>query len=387
MTTPASFSDYVARLRHYMSESLSGGILPNGKSGEQFELLALDLFALQFQWNAPYRKFCEARRLSPANVSRWTDIPAVPASAFKELELTSLPAAERTKVFHSSGTTGQRPSRHFHDCDSLALYEASLTPWFQKHLLPELDRAGEGAATDAAGRIDFLVLTPPAREAPHSSLVHMFETVLAKFGSTSSTFCGEVEADGSWSLDQSRAESFLREASESGHQIVVMGTAFSFVHLLDHLAARSQRIKLPPGSRILETGGYKGRSRALPRSELHGLITERLGIHEDHIVCEYGMSELSSQAYDCSPGHSLATYHAPRLFRFPPWACVQIISPESGQEVAYGETGLLRIFDLANAWSVMAVQTEDLAIRQPGGFELLGRAVAAEPRGCSLMTV
>ena len=49
---------------------------------------------------------------------------------------------------------------------------------------------------------------------------------------------------------------------------------------------------------MLETGGYKGRSRALPKAELHALITERLGVPPSHIVCEYGMSELSSQAYE-----------------------------------------------------------------------------------------
>jgi hypothetical protein len=92
------------------------------------------------------------------------------------------------------------------------------------------------------------------------------------------------------------------------------------------------------------------------------------------------MSELSSQAYVSSLSLS-------RPFRFPPWARAQIISPETGQEVAHGETGLLRIFDLANAWSVMAVQTKDLAVRRCDGFEPIGRAIAAEPRGCSLMTV
>jgi hypothetical protein len=65
---------------------------------------------------------------------------------------------------------------------------------------------------------------------------------------------------------------------------------------------------------------------------------------------------------------------------------VQIISPETGREVAEGETGLIRVFDLANAFSVMAIQTEDLAVRRGDGFELLGRAQVAEPRGCSLMT-
>jgi hypothetical protein len=74
-----------------------------------------------------------------------------------------------------------------------------------------------------------------------------------------------------------------------------------------------------------------------------------------------------------------------RHFTFPPWARVQIISPENGREVAEGETGLIRVFDLANAFSVMAVQTEDLGIRRGDGFELIGRATLAESRGCSLM--
>ena len=76
-----------------------------------------------------------------------------------------------------------------------------------------------------------------------------------------------------------------------------------------------------------------------------------------------------------------------RKFLFPPWARGQIVSPETGREVAEGETGLIRVFDLANVFSVLAIQTEDLAIRRGDGFELLGRAEAAEPRGCSLMTI
>ncbi len=138
---------------------------------------------------------------------------------------------------------------------------------------------------------------------------------------------------------------------------------------------------LPPGSSALETGGYKGRSRILPKPELHALITDLLGIPASHIVCEYGMSELSSQAYDTVLGQA---HIGGRRFQFPPWARAQIISPETGREAGEAETGLIRIFDLANVYSVMAIQTEDLGVRRGGGFELLGRAALAEPRGCSL---
>ena len=97
------------------------------------------------------------------------------------------------------------------------------------------------------------------------------------------------------------------------------------------------------------------------------------------------MSELSSQAYD-SEIEVLSSAEWHYVLHFPPWAREQIISPETGREVAEGETGILRIFDLANVFSVAAIQTEDLAVRYHEGFELIGRANAAEPRGCSLMT-
>jgi hypothetical protein len=173
----------------------------------------------------------------------------------------------------------------------------------------------------------------------------------------------------------------LENVRRSGERIVILGTAFSFVHLLDYLAEKNLRFKLPPGSLVMETGGYKNRSRVLPKDELHKLIAERLSVPSSHILCEYGMSELSSQAYQTGPKANDASPH----FNFPPWVRVQVVSPETGREVIEGETGLLRIFDLANIFSAMAIQTEDLAIRRAVGFELLGRAELAEPRGCSLM--
>ena len=187
--------------------------------------------------------------------------------------------------------------------------------------------------------------------------------------------------------------------------MIVLGTAFGFVHVLDSLAARGVRLQLPAGSRALETGGYKGRSRSLPQAELHALMTQHLGIPAAHIICEYGMSELSSQAYDRVARQGRGEERGERdegrgarrtgrgegdggighCFHFPPWARVRVVSPESGVEVGEGETGLLRVFDLANVYSVMAIQTEDIGVRRGDGFELVGRAARGEPRGCSLM--
>ena len=124
----SELSNYAARLRELISSRQPAF------DELSFTQLALELFALQFKHNPAYRKICEARKLAPEMIGQWPQSPAVPTAAFKELELSCIPLAERTAVFHSSGTTTQKPSRHFHSTESLALYEASLWKWFQLHL-------------------------------------------------------------------------------------------------------------------------------------------------------------------------------------------------------------------------------------------------------------
>ena len=397
----SELSDFAARLRVLISNRQSATCSRFiGVGNRSFSELALELFALQYEYNAAYQKICRARRLTPEVVENWTQIPAVPTAAFKELELSCIPPGERATVFHSSGTTEQKPSRHFHCPESLAVYEASSWKWFEVHIL----RSADGTSANSrkrgqAGRAPFamICLTPPPAQAPRSSLVHMFETIRrcsvgcpqpkvapGTAHATSSAFVGKLAADGSWALDFDTALAALNSSLVTRHASLLLGTAFSFVHLLDFLEEKDLRFDLPADSRVMETGGYKNRSRTMPKEELHALITERLGIPLENIVCEYGMSELSSQAYDSAIHLPPSVLH-PRVFHFPPWARVQIVPPETGREVAEGETGLVRVFDLANVFSILAIQTEDLAIRRGDGFELFGRAQMAEPRGCSLM--
>lgn len=379
------FSGFASRLKPRLAElgSKPGSILPDA----EFNSLALELFALQFQHVAPYRRFCEARSVTPATVDSWKEIPAIPTAAFKELELTSLAPAERSAVFHSSGTTADKPSRHFHSSDSLALYETSLLGWFQQHVLGDWDRLIEDERVGPLDKPGFIALTPPAKAVPHSSLVHMFETTRRELAARDSVFSGRVDSDGAWQLDLDATLFAIRKSMCANRPVTLLGTAFSFVHLLDHFAANNMRYRLAEGSRALETGGYKGRSREMPKADLHALITKHLGIPAERIVCEYGMSELSSQAYvrnACSSPGAIAPNS--QALHFPPWARVQLIDPETGAEASEEQPGIIRILDLANVYSVASIQTGDLGIRSGDGFELLGRAATAEPKGCSLMT-
>jgi hypothetical protein len=229
-----------------------------------------------------------------------------------------------------------------------------------------------------------LFLTPGPEAAPHSSLVHMFETFQREWGTGASRFAGHIDSAGHWRVAVEPITTALSLARSTGQPIAVLGTAFLFLDLVDQLAPNHFRITLPPGSWLLETGGYKGRSRALPKPELYRQLTDFLGVPPAFIVSEYGMCELSSQAYDHSPGQPEPEDEPGRAFRFPPWARALIINPNTNAPAAPGETGLLRLFDLANVRSIMAIQTEDLAREHDNGFFLLGRAITTESRGCSL---
>ena len=103
---------------------------------KRFEELALELFAFQFEHCEIYRRFCEGRSQTPENVKTWMQIPAVPTSAFKEVELRCFPAEYTAHCFHTSGTsTDVRGTLYL---DTLKLYEASLLPTFRRFMFPEL---------------------------------------------------------------------------------------------------------------------------------------------------------------------------------------------------------------------------------------------------------
>jgi len=316
---------------------------PSGAIAEEkFNTVALEVYRFQREANLPYQKFCKSlkARTEPAS---WHDIPAVPTGAFRHAALRTFPAAETCATFRTSGTTGEGyGSHHFR---SLRLYEASILRGWHMLALPPLSQ---------------VILTQRPGDAPHSSLCHMMGT-LGTFGPQ--TWC--LDAGGTLDLPT------MRRALESG-PVLLLGTALAFLHLFERLGC--ERLPLAPGSMAMETGGYKGTGRTLSKAELYRQFDQSLGLAPDAILNEYSMTELSSQWYTRGLVHP---HHGPA------WARSLVIDPETGLEVPDGGHGMLRIVDPANLGSVLAIQTQDLAIRRGEGFELIGRDPAAIPRGCS----
>jgi hypothetical protein len=352
-------SDLTPQLLRLFREGVSTPL-----SDEEFDALALRAFEHQAEANTAYGAFARARGLSPEAVDCWERVPPVPARAFKELPLVAGDAREVQKIFRTSGTTGGREKRGAHHVLDLQLYHAALLSNFRAHLLPE-ERP-----------LPILSLIPSPEELPDSSLSHMIGVVMEESGAEGSGYF--VTGDGTIARDGlSRA---LRAAESRDRPVLVVGTAFAFVHWMDAADERGERFHLPGGSRIMETGGFKGRSRSVPRGELYSGLERRLGVPASRIVNEYGMTELLSQFYE----PVLREADGVRRHRPPPWVRTRILDPVTLAPVSPGTEGLLCHFDLANVNSVCAVLTEDLGVAVGNGFRVLGRARGAEPRGCSL---
>ncbi len=333
---------------------------------ERFTGLAREVFAAQFEANAPYRSFCEKRGVGPDDIGSYRDIPAVPTDVFKHVRLTT--AAEPVRTFRTSGTTlGERGEHHF---GTLAAYEASLVGPFKRFCVPDVDE------------LRMLVIAPSGRDLPDSSLSFMLDELVERFGDANSAFFVQPGDGGELQMRFDELRQALDKAQADGVTTMLLGTAFGFIEFFDSCEHDWQ---LPEGSRIMETGGFKGKSREASRDELYELFQTRLGIPEAMCVSEYSMTELSSQAYS-GRGPGVQGSGSPGSLQTPPWARVEIVDPLTFDPIEeVGAQGLIRWYDLANTESVVVVQTSDLGVLvEGGGFRLLGRAPQAELRGCSL---
>lgn len=345
-------------------DRLAGGDRDDGAR----DALLVDIARWQARHVAPYRRLVQARGIDPETASSPDAMPAIPTDVFRVVRVAAHEPTDDIRVFLTSGTTsGARGSHHARD---LSLYDRAAQAGARQALFPE----GE--------RMLLVNLVPQESEAPESSLGYMVARFQTWFGTEDSTY---VWRDGG--LDIARLVTVLDQAVAAGRPVTLLGTSFAFIFAEDGLGESvRQRWTLPPGSRIMQTGGFKGRTRRVEPAEMRSLLEQRYGVPERYIIAEYGMTELSSQMYETPLIEELSGQEpGPRRLRAPGWMRVVMVDPETLQPVADDGMGLIRIEDPANLDTAWAIQTADLGRSVgPGEFELFGRTTGATPRGCSL---
>jgi hypothetical protein len=318
---------------------------------DEFDDLALALFAWQRGRGEVVARVSAA--LLQGREPRCADeVPAVPTDVFKVARVACFDPAARTRVFETSGTT--RDARGRHEFADTSLYARACVDDAARRML-------------VAPRYRCVMLAQPESQAPTSSLTFMLARFVERWDPAGGGrfFVRDGVLDGDGVVDA------VHGASDP---VALLGTTFAFIHLADHLDARGQTLCLPPGSVVMPTGGSKGRAREVRDDELRALLARVLRVSPSQVVGEYGMTELSSQAWEVAPGR----------YRAPPWLRVTAVDANTLQRKEVGAVGLIRCHDLLNLGSSAAILTSDLGVvHDDGTFTVRGRAPGATPRGCA----
>ena len=308
-------------------------------SDAEFEAAALELFRRQAEQCPPYSEYISLLGVNPAEVNKVEDIPFMPIEFFKWRDVYC-GEGEPEKVFTSSNTGGTVASRHM--MQSLALYEQAFTRAFEQFY-----GATEGWSIYG--------LLPNYLQREGSSLVYMVDRLIARCGS------------GGFYLDE--YEKLIADMAADTKPKILLGVSYALWDLAEQYAPKLEN------TIVMETGGMKGQREELPKSEFHKILTEAFGVEKIH--SEYGMAELTSQAYSSGDG----------VFRAPAWMRVVVRDVNNPLKMLpAGSRGAVSIIDLANISSCAFIATQDVGRTfADGTFMIEGRLSGADIRGCNLL--
>ncbi len=305
---------------------------------------------MQYENNKIYKLYIDTLNVDPLQVSRIEEIPFLPIQFFKTNKITTT-NFEAEITFESSGTTGEKISRHF--VKKLSVYRDSFTKAFELFYgNPE--------------KYCIVGLLPGYFERENSSLITMVDYLIKASMYEHSAF---------YLRNHDKLYKTLVHYEIREQPVLLIGVTYA---LLDF----AEKYSIDLGHTIvMETGGMKGRRKEITREEVHDFLKQKLGLLSVH--SEYGMTELLSQAYAKENG----------LFQCPPWMKVLLREENDPFLVASRPprdkpaTGLLNIIDFANIYSCCFIATDDVGkLYQNGTFEVLGRRDSSDLRGCSLLT-
>ncbi len=315
-------------------------------SSNNFEELSIELFRYQAQYNPLYAQFIELLGIKIDNVSQLVEIPFLPIQFFKNYTIQT-GSWEAEAVFSSSGTTGMTTSRHL----------LRSTKWYQ-----DISRRCFQQFYKFPSQYCFLALLPSYLERTGSSLISMAEDFIQQ---------SRYDQSGFFLNHQDKLIDLLEKNKKEGVPTILIGVSFA---LLDF--AESQPMDLGEII-IMETGGMKGRRKELTRVELHQQLKTAFNVTTIH--SEYGMTELTSQAY--SKGEGI----------FYPGPTMKVMTREINDPFKLqlaGKSGILNIIDLGNLDTCAFIATDDIGrVYEDGSFEVMGRVDYSDLRGCNLLVV
>jgi hypothetical protein len=317
----------------------------NIASEADFNKVALDVFRFQLENNRVYGDYVKSLKTDLTAVTHYSAIPFLPIEFFKTRFVVSGNVTGDCVEFTSSGTTGQRTSRHY--VNDISLYRESFLKGFELFY---------GDVRDYC----ILALLPSYLERSGSSLVYMFDELIKR---------SEHPASGFYLHNRDELIQTINTEQQKDQKILLLGVTYALLDLAEQGLALNDRVV------VMETGGMKGKRKEMIKEEVHAILKAQFGIGAIH--SEYGMTELLSQAYSKKVG----------LFECPPW--MRILVRDANDPFSYvkpGKGGGINVIDLANLYSCSFIETKDLGKgHEHNRFEILGRFDNSDLRGCNLM--
>ncbi|MCF6168074.1 acyl transferase [Lutibacter sp.] len=318
----------------------------NIHNANDFARISLEIFKFQAENNSVYKEFINYLHIDIRDVKNISQIPFLPIQFFKSHKIIS--SKEKIQqLFLSSGTTGNKQSKHF--VTDISVYEKSFEKGFEYFY-------------DSIENYTILALLPSYLEREGSSLIYMVNSFIKNSKKPKSGFYLN-------NLDELYEN--LLELDKNGEKTLLIGVSFALLDLVEKYKFQLKN------TIIMETGGMKGRRKELIREELHQILCEGFGVKKIH--SEYGMTELLSQAYSKGNG----------IFECPPWMKILIRDTEDALTLLpKGKSGGINVIDLANINSCSFIATQDLGKTYANNtFEVLGRFDNSDIRGCNLMVM
>ena len=326
---------------------------------------------------APYRRLCEG--LSQ-------EMPFLPVSVFKEMDLKSVPEEKIVTCLTSSGTTGQRPSKIYLDAETAAAQQLALSRIAAGFLSDaerlSRDEAGELSKARDGGRfhrMPMLIIDTPE--------------VLKKRGEYSARAAGITgfsvlstrryyALDENYEINEEVLRRFLEETA--GKPFFAFGfTWIIWKYFYEPLKNSKKMIDLS-GGYLIHGGGWKKMQEqsVTPEAFREGIF----GVSGIKRISDYyGMAEQTGSIFmECECGHLHASDYSD----------IHFLRPTDFSECDRLEPGLIAVDSLLpKSYPGHRILTEDMGYLAGeddcpcgrGGmyFHVTGRMPRAELRGCS----
>jgi phenylacetate-coenzyme A ligase PaaK-like adenylate-forming protein len=335
---------------------------------EKEKLLSEKLIALtkmHYEKCDKYKKMLDSVEVSPDKIKNYYDIPFLPVSLFKEMDLMSIPKEETFKTITSSGTTGQAVSK---------IYLDKTTAGNQQKILVKIVSDFTGAT-----RLPMLIIDSPSVIKDRNMFSARGAGILgfSIFGADRT-----YALDDRMNLDLKGIEAFLEKHRDK--DILIFGFTFMiWQHLYKELKQLNKKIDLSKGILIHGGGWKKLVSESVSQDEFKQSLNDICSIN--HVHDYYGMVEQTGCIYmECEEGHLHASIFSDVITRrhidFSP--------------CAIGEKGIIQVVSmLPESYPGHSLLTEDEGVilgednchcgRKGKYFKVLGRLKNAEIRGCS----